>query len=83
MIKPTLEELEDKFRGRVQNPRQEAEKFYNYYESVGWKVGKKPMVSWPHAVGGWIQRSAQYGQSGAVSRSEAADQAVRDYLSQF
>lgn len=38
----------------------EASKFWNYYESVGWKVGKKPMKSWKGAVAGWKQRQAQY-----------------------
>jgi len=34
-------------------------KFFNYYESVGWKVGKtqKPMKSWKHAVVGWLDRA--------------------------
>lgn len=34
-------------------PESEAQKFLNYYESNGWKVGRNPMKSWTHAVGNW------------------------------
>jgi hypothetical protein len=36
--------------------KKEAEKFYNFYGSKGWKVGKEKMKSLPHAIGGWISR---------------------------
>lgn len=67
--KPTLEELEicfqKKFRekkvlGYEKLGKEEAEKFYNLYESKGWVVGKNKMTSWRHAVGGWISRMKQY-----------------------
>lgn len=73
--KPTLEEIKDyfqkKFREKkVSNPEelatQEADRFYNYYESNGWKVGRNKMTSWPHAVGGWIGRMPDYKLSGRV-----------------
>ena len=31
----------------------EAERFFDYYESNGWRVGKNPMRSWIHAIGNW------------------------------
>jgi hypothetical protein len=31
----------------------EAEKFFHYYSSNGWKVGKNIMRSWTHALSGW------------------------------
>ncbi len=36
--------------------KKEAEKFFNFYGSKGWKVGKEKMKSLPHAIGGWISR---------------------------
>ena len=36
--------------------KKEAEKFYNFYGSKGWKVGKEKMKSLPHAIAGWISR---------------------------
>jgi hypothetical protein len=38
----------------------EAEKFVNYYESNGWKVGKNPMKSWGAAANNWITNTKQY-----------------------
>ena len=37
----------------------EAKKFWYYYESNGWKVGKNPMKSWKMALSGWLLRSSQ------------------------
>ena len=38
----------------------EAEKFYNYYESNGWRVGKNPMKNWKAAANNWITNTKQY-----------------------
>lgn len=38
----------------------EAEKFVNYYESNGWKVGKNTMKSWTHAANNWINKAQEY-----------------------
>lgn len=35
----------------------EALKFFNFYESNGWKVGKNKMKSLSGAIGGWIARN--------------------------
>jgi hypothetical protein len=43
-----------------ENAKLEAEKFVNYYESNGWKVGKNPMKSWGAAANNWITNSKQY-----------------------
>ena len=37
----------------------EAEKFLNYYESVGWMVGKNKMKSWRASVNTWYNRQNQ------------------------
>lgn len=34
----------------------ECEKFFNFYESKGWLVGKTRMKSLPHAIAGWKLR---------------------------
>ena len=41
----------------------EAEKFFNYYESNGWRVGKNPMKSWSHALQNWKSNLKNYGTS--------------------
>lgn len=50
-IKPTLEEIEAQIfeKGYTVNAR----RFFNYYESNGWKVGKNTMKSWKAALATW------------------------------
>jgi hypothetical protein len=47
----------------------EAEKFFNYYESNGWKVGKNPMKNWKAAANNWINNSSKYNQNGTAKKS--------------
>lgn len=50
-VKPTLEEIDKYCRSRGNNI--DARKFFDYYESNGWKVGKNSMKSWEAAVRTW------------------------------
>lgn len=50
--KPSLEEIKLHF-SKAGLPMAEAEKFYDYYTSNGWKVGKNPMRSWTSAAANW------------------------------
>ena len=34
-----------------------SESFFNYYESIGWKVGKNVMKNWKAALSGWVSRN--------------------------
>jgi hypothetical protein len=52
---PTREEL-DLEAAKIGLPATEVDKFVAYYGSNGWKVGKSPMKSWPHALAGWAAR---------------------------
>jgi hypothetical protein len=60
--KTTLEDCEKLFLDKTafnwtdSFARKEAEKFYNFYCSNGWKIGKNTMKSLTHAIGGWISR---------------------------
>ena len=49
--KPTISEVQEYCYAR-QN-LVDAERFYNYYESNGWKVGKNPMKDWKACVRTW------------------------------
>ena len=35
------------------------ERFIDYYESVGWKVGRNPMKDWKAAIRGWERRRSE------------------------
>jgi len=68
---PTLEEVYFYFLEKTEKEnfaRREAEKFWNYYESNGWKVGRNKMKSWPHAAGGWLSRCDDYGKPQQANR---------------
>ena len=58
LIKPDILELTEAFKEkRCPHPQAEAQSFLDYYESVGWQVGKnKKMMSWRGAVGSWMRR---------------------------
>ena len=53
--KPTLEIIKT-MASESGLPETEAIKFWNFYESKGWKVGKNAMVSLSGAFGGWAAR---------------------------
>ena len=56
---PTVDEvfdymLEKKLPDRI--AKIESQKFYNFYDSKNWYVGKNKMSKWKSAVSGWISR---------------------------
>jgi len=53
--RPTLRELE-LHGAKLGLPEREAQKFYCYYESKGWMVGRSPMKNWRIAMSGWKLR---------------------------
>ena len=58
-VEPTIPELYSEFIKRGLSEKlsiREAEGFFNFFIFLGWIVGKSKMVSWPHAVAGWIAR---------------------------
>lgn len=57
--KPALDEIKAIALERAL-PLNEAEKFFNYYESNGWRVGKNPMRSWTHALTNWQNHWLEY-----------------------
>jgi len=51
---PTIEQVKIYFQEN-NFPEQEAQKFFNYFKSVGWLVGgKTPMVDWQAAAQNWM-----------------------------
>lgn len=50
-VKPSLDQVKAYCKER--NSRVNAERFYSYYESNGWKVGKNSMKDWKAAVRNW------------------------------
>lgn len=54
-IKPNKDEVyEYMVEKEFEFAKMESEKFINFFESKGWKVGKTPMKSWKSAVANWM-----------------------------
>jgi len=80
-IKPTQAELADFFEQKQNghfysgiDPALEAEKFFNFYESKGWFVGKNKMKSWRHAAANWYCRTLE-----KKSKDEKPKRTYTDY----
>lgn len=66
---PGLEEIEAYFAEKGGTAAQ-AERFRDFYESNGWKVGKNPMKSWKAAASGWMSRDKESAQKANAPRSK-------------
>jgi hypothetical protein len=57
---PVIEEVKTYFQEN-NFPEQEAQKFFNYFKSVGWLVGgKTPMVDWQAAAQNWMLNAPKF-----------------------
>jgi uncharacterized protein YdaU (DUF1376 family) len=66
-IKPELFEVQNYFEEL--GSLTEAEGFYNYYESNGWKVGRNPMKDWKAATRNWIKNAKNYKKNDTTKSS--------------
>jgi hypothetical protein len=59
-LQPSIEEVKTYFQEN-NFPEQEAQKFFNYFKSVGWLVGgKTPMVDWQAAAQNWMINAPKF-----------------------
>ena len=57
-VKPSIDDLTKHFAAMGSTDSElQAELFWNYYESNGWKVGSNAMKCWKGAATGWIKRT--------------------------
>lgn len=71
--KPTIEEIKQYCSER--NNKIDAEHFYDYYESNGWKVGRNPMKDWKATIRTWERNSR--------NNKEEDDSYLNDPMYQF
>ena len=67
--KPTIDEIQDYCIERNNNVN--AEQFFDYYESNGWKVGKNSMKDWKAAVRTWERSEYRKPNSKKNSKEDA------------
>lgn len=68
--KPTIDEVKAYCKER--NNKVDAEKFIDYYESNGWRVGKNPMKDWRACIRSWERNN--------YSNHNKKNQTVPDYM---
>lgn len=56
-VKPSIEDIVQYCK--TKGITLDAEKFYYYYESKGWVVGKSPMKNWKAAIQTWLRQEAE------------------------
>lgn len=58
--------------------KKEAAKFWNFYNSKGWKVGKNKMENWISAASGWISRMDNFNKiNSAAQKTKQQDKSDR------
>ena len=78
--KPTIDEIQDYCIERNNNVN--AEQFYDYYESNGWKVGKNSMKDWKAAVRTW-ERSEYRKPNSKKNSKEDAINVVKELMNEY
>ena len=69
-LQPLIDEVKTYFQEN-NFPEQEAQKFFNYFKSVGWLVGgKTPMVDWQAAAQNWMINAPKF-----ISNAEQTNRA--------
>jgi hypothetical protein len=77
-VKPNIEDIKEYCIER--NNFVDAEKFFDYYSSNGWKVGKNPMKDWKASVRTWEKNSTSEQSKGKVQQSLDTWQEARQMI---
>lgn len=75
LIKPTIHECMGKAVS-LGMPESEGRKFFHYYQSQGWKVGKNPMINFNSAMAGWLERWLAGGDKDRPKEMSGADKMI-------
>ena len=77
-VKPELEEIREFCFEK--NINIDVDRFFNYYESKGWKVGVSPMKDWKAAVRNWAKNDSLYSRPGSTRiSSDTSAQLLQNY----
>lgn len=78
-VKPTAEDILG-YCAEKGYTHVDVDAFLAHYESVGWRVGKNPMVSWRAAVTGWETREKKETTGKETTREGASSFATEDFF---
>lgn len=68
-VKPSNQDVLD-YCNSIGHGEFDIEKFIDYYESNGWKVGKNPMKDWKAAVRNWIRKAETEQKNNAQKKND-------------
>ena len=81
-VKPTVEEIAAFCKEKKYTVN--AQQFFNYYESNGWKIGRNSMKSWQAAVQNWNAREKSGGKAaGTMWANNSTDADTAGYEDLF
>lgn len=81
-VKPTVEEIAAYCKEKNYNVN--AQQFFNYYESNGWKIGRNAMKSWQAAAQNWnIRDKANNKAAGTMWANNSTDADTAGYEDLF
>ena len=81
-VKPTVEEIAAYCKEKNYNIN--AQQFFNYYESNGWKIGRNAMKSWQAAVQNWnIRDKTNNKAAGTMWSNNSTDADTSSYEAYF
>ena len=81
-VKPTVEEIAAYCKEKNYNVN--AQQFFNYYESNGWKIGRNAMKSWQATVQNWnIRDKANNKAAGTMWANNSTDTDTAGYEDLF
>jgi len=75
IVPPALDDLQEYFKTTIAeknlslDPNLEAEKFFSFYGSKAWMIGKNRMVNWRMAASHWLLRTPQPSKTGGKKQN--------------
>ena len=79
-VKPSIFELDEFMQSIGIMDKEIPEKFYHYYESKGWLIGKSPMKSWRDACYTWKKKQNEYLKSKPAYDDAARTKELESWL---
>jgi len=76
---PNIEECMESFEG-AGSSKDEGEKFFNFYESKGWMVGRSKMKDWKAAARNWIKRNNNEQGNTTTTKTSPSREQFENYL---
>lgn len=80
---PASEGEMEVYADKIGLPMSELEKFRDYYEGNGWKVGRVPMRSWQATMRNWKRRWEEQREKEAKCKKEEDDPAYARYMKEL